>query len=104
MKPSYIVSVHVIEKHLNGNNTEASVFYNRSLMNDSIQKCLNKPNLKNVRGKRFELIKTFSSDIGVMGYTNQTSNTVKLVCKRTKNLTFVITAYPIARQPIFRRV
>ena len=73
-------------KHLKGNNTEASVFFNRSLMNDSIQKCLNKPDLKSDRGKRFELIKTFSSGIGVMGYTNRTSNTVKLVCKRTKKL------------------
>ena len=39
-----------------------------------------------------------------MGYTNRTSNTIKLMCTQRKRFTFVIAAYPIARQPILRRV
>ena len=102
MKPSYKVSVHAIEKHLNSDNTDASIFFNGRLMHDSIRKCLDKPDKKNDCGKRYELIKTFSSEIGVLGYSNRTSNTIKLVCTRTKKLTIVITAYPIPRQPIIR--
>lgn len=89
------VSNHAIEKHLYSESMGASVFSNRRVMFDSIKKCLDKPDKKNVRGKRLELIKTFTFDIGILGYSRRTSNTIKVVCTQTRRKTLVITAYPI---------
>ena len=96
MKSSFIVSVHAIEKHLDARNVHASVFFSQHVMHESIKNCLNRPDVVKQYGKRFEHIKRFTYDIGLMGYTDQTSKTVKVVYTKTRRTAFVITAYPIA--------
>ena len=61
----------------------------------AIQQCLNNPNTENRNGKRFEMTKTFGYDIGVLGFTNELSDKIKVIFTRTKNLIFMITAYPV---------
>ena len=65
-------------------------------MFQSIKNCLNQPDEISQQGKRFELVKRFPYNIGVMGYTNQSSQSVKVVYTRTREMVFVITAYPIS--------
>lgn len=96
MKSSFIVSIHALEKHLDARNVHASVFFSQHMMYESIKNCLNRPDVVKQYGKRFELIKRFTYDIGLMGYTDQTSKSVKVVYTKTRRTTFVITAYPIA--------
>ena len=71
MKSSFIVSIHAIEKHLDARNVHASVFFRQHMMYESIKNCLNRPDVVKQYGKRFELIKRFTYDIGLMGYTDQ---------------------------------
>ena len=46
-------------------------------MFQSIKNCLNQPDEISKHGKRFEYVKRFPYNIGVMGYTNQSSKSVK---------------------------
>ena len=70
----------------------------------AIQQRLNNSNTENRNGKRFEMTKTFGYDIGVLGFTNEPSNKIKVIFTRTKQnkhtqkkkLIFVVTAYPVA--------
>ena len=78
-----------MEKHLDPYNIHASVFLNQRIMHDSILECLNQPDVTIVCGKRYELTKTFTSDIGVMAYSSRSSNTIKMVYTKTKRLIFV---------------
>lgn len=96
MKSTFTLSTHVVEKHLDAYNLSDSVFFSNSIMYSAIQKCLNKPDTEKQRGKRFELTKTLNFDIGLLGFTNEPSNKIKVVFTKTKRITFVITAYPIA--------
>ena len=96
MKPTFILSTHIVEKHLDAYNLSASVFFSEHIMYSAIQKCLNDPDTEKRNGKRFELTKSFNFDIGLLGFTDKPSNKVKVIFSRTKRVTFVITAYPIA--------
>lgn len=96
MKSSFIVFIHAIEKHLDARNVHASVFFSQHVMYESINNCLNRPVVVKQYGKRFELIKRFTYDIGLMGYTDRTSKSVKVVYTKTRKTTLGITAYPIA--------
>ena len=96
MKLPFTLSTHTVEKHLDVYNLSASVFFNEQAMYRAIQHCLNNPNTENRTGKHFEMTKTFGYDIGVLGFTNEPCNKIKVIFTRTKNLIFVITAYPVA--------
>ena len=91
-----VISPHAFEKHLDVSNVRASVFFNQFIMFKSVKLCLNQPDVIWQQGKRFELVKKFPYNIGIMGYTKQSSQSVKVVYTRTKRMAFVITAYPIA--------
>ena len=93
---SVVISLHAFEKHLDASNLSASVFLNRFIMFKSIKNCLNQPNEISQHGKRSKLVKRFPYNIVVMGYTNQWSQSVKVVYTRTRKMVFVITAYPIS--------
>ena len=93
---AFVISLHTFEKHLDANNLSASVFLNRFIMFKSTKNCLNQPDEISQHGKRFELVKRFPYHIGVMGYTSQSSQSVKVVYTRTRKMFFVITAYPIS--------
>ena len=93
---AFVISLYAFEKHLDASNRSASVFLNRFIMFQSIKNCLNQPDEISQHGKRFELVKRFPYNIGVMGYTNQSSQSVKVVYARTRKMVFVITAYPIS--------
>ena len=71
-------------------------FFSQHVMYESIKNYLNRPDVVKQYGKRFELIKRFTYDIGLIGYTDQTSKSVKVVYTKTRRTVFVITAYPIA--------
>ena len=96
MKSSFIASIHAIEKHLDARNIHAAVFFNQHMIYESIKSCLNRPDVVKQCGKRFELIKRFTYDTGLMEYTDWTSKSAKVVYTKTRKTTFVITAYPIA--------
>ena len=96
MKLPFTLSTHAAEKHLDVYNLSASVFFNERVLYRGIQQCLNNPNTENRNGKRFEMTKTFCYDIRVLGFTNEPNNKIKVIFTRTKNLIFVITAYPVA--------
>jgi hypothetical protein len=64
-------------------------------MYSAIQTCLHNPDTEKKHGKRFELIKTFSYDFGLLGHTNKPSNKIKVILTKTKKVIFVITAYPV---------
>ena len=91
MKSTFIVSVHAIEKHLDSRNIHASVFFSQHVMYESIKICLNRLDVVKHYGKRFDLIKRFTDDIGLMGYTDQTSKFVKVVYTKTRRTAFLIT-------------
>ena len=91
-----VISPHAFEKHLDVSNVQASVFFNQFIMFKSIKLCLNQPDEIWQQGKRFELVKKCPYNIGIMGYTKRSSQSVKVVYTRTKRMAFVITAYPIA--------
>ena len=93
---AFVISLHASEKHLDASNLSASVFLNRFIMFQSIKNCLKQPDEISQHGKRFELVKRFPYNIGVMGYTNQSSQSVKVVYTRTRKMVSVITAYPIS--------
>ena len=78
MKLSFTCSIHAIEKHLNHRNVHESVFYNQHMLYKSIKNCLNRPDVVKQYGKRFEHIKRFTYDTGLMGYTDRTSKFVKV--------------------------
>ena len=59
-------------------------------MFQSIKNCLNQPDEISQHGKRFELVKRFPYNIGLIGYTNQSSQSVKVVYTRTRKMVFVI--------------
>ena len=80
---------------MHASNLDASVFFNRNIMNICIQKSLNAPDNIKQNGKRFELTKSFDHDIGLMGFDDKPTNKIKVIFKKTKNVTFVITAYPV---------
>ena len=84
MNSPYAVSIHAMEKHLNPYNVHASVFFNQRIMHDSIRECLNQPDVTIVCGKRYELTKSFTSDIGVMAYSSRSNNTIRMVYTKTK--------------------
>ena len=90
------ISLHAFEKHLDASNLSTSVFLNRFIMFQSIKNCLNQPDEISQHGKRFELVKRFPYNIGLMGYTNQSSQSVNVVFTRTRKMVFVITTYPIS--------
>ena len=91
-----VISLDAFEKHLDASNLSALVFLNRFIMFQSIKNCLNQPDEISQHGKKIELVKRFPYNIGVMGYTNQSSQSVKVVYTRTRKMVFVITAYPIS--------
>ena len=93
-----VISPHTFEKHLDVSNVRASVFLNQFITFKSVKLCLTQPDVIWQQGKRFELVKKFPFNIGIMGYTKRSSQSVKVVhvYKRTKRMAFVITAYPIA--------
>ena len=93
---AFVISLHTLEKHLDASNLSASVFLHRFIMFQSIQNCLNQPDEISQDGKRFELVKRFPYNIAVMGYTNQSSQSVKEVYTGTRKMVFVIIAYPIS--------
>ena len=93
---AFVISLHAFEKHLDAGYLSASAFLNRFIIFQSIKNCLNQPDEISQNGKRFELVKRFPYNIGVMGYTNQSSQSVKVVYTRTRKMDFVITAYPIS--------
>ena len=45
--------------------------------------CLNNPNTENRNGKRFEMTETFSYGIGAVGFTNELSNKIELIFKKS---------------------
>ena len=92
---AFVILLHAFEKHLDASNLSASRYLNRFIMSQSIKNCLNQPDEISQHVKRFELVKRFPYNIGVMGYTNQSSQSVKVVNTRTRKMVFVITAYPI---------
>ena len=83
---AFVISLHAFEKHLDASNLSASVFLNRFIMFQSIKNCLNQPDEISQHGKRFELVKRFPYNIGVMGYTNQSNQRVKVVYTRTRKM------------------
>ena len=93
---AFVISLHAFEKHLDASNLRVSVFLIRFIMFKSIKNCLNQPDEFSQHGKRFELVKRIFYNMGVMGYTNQSSQSVKVVYTRTRKMVFVITAYPIS--------
>ena len=93
---AFVISLHAFEKHLDASNLSASVFLNRFIVFQSIKNCLNPPGEISQHGKSFELVKRFPYNIGVMGYTNQLSQSVKVVYTRLRKMVFVITSYPIS--------
>ena len=93
---AFVISLQAFKKHLDASNLSASVFLNRFIMFQSIKNCLNQRDEISQHGKRFELVKRFPYNIGVMGYTNQSSQSVKVVYTRTRKMFFVITAYRIS--------
>lgn len=95
------LSTHTVEKHLNYKNLDSSVFFNWTIMHESIKMCLQMPDKVKQKGKRFELVKVFDFNIGTLGYSNRLSNTVKVVYYRTKNTIYIITAYPSQNKNYF---
>ena len=91
-----VISPHSFEKHLDVSDVRASVFFNQFIMFKSVKSCLNQPDVISQHGKRFELLKRFPYNIGLIGYTKRSSQCVKVVYTRTRRTAFVITAYPIA--------
>ena len=57
MKPSYAVSIHAMEKHLDPYNIHASVLCRT--MHNSIQECLNQPDVTIDCRKRYKHTKNF---------------------------------------------
>lgn len=96
MRPSFKISDHAIKKHLDASNLDASVFFNRRVMYQSVQKCLDRPDKVKICGKRTEVTKTFNYDIGILAYSDSATNKIRVVCTRTKHVLFIVTAYPIA--------
>ena len=47
-------------------------------MFQSIKNCLNQPDEISQHAKRYELVKRFPYNIGVIGYTNESSQSVKV--------------------------
>ena len=95
MKTMFIVSSHAVEKHLDLNNQNASVFVNRHMMYQCIGQCQNNPDRITKCGKRFELTKTFGYHIELSKCHRSMNDTVRVVYTKTKRITFVVTAYPI---------
>ena len=77
MKSSFTISIHALEKHLDARNVHAPVFFNQYMMYESIKNCLNRLDVVKQYGKRFELIKRFTYDILLMGYTDRKTNLSK---------------------------
>ena len=75
-------------------------------MFQSIKNCLNQPHEISQHGKRFELVKRFPYNIGVMGYTNQSSQSVKVVYTRTRKMFFCYHSLPniVVKQNIHEHV
>ena len=91
------LSWHAILKHLNHKNVDASVFYNRHVMNKCVEQCLQNPDKITKQDRCFELIKTFPYDIGLSKFRERKLNTVRVVYTETNNIPFIITTYPIEK-------
>ena len=74
-----VISPHAFEKHLDVSDVRASVFFNQFIMFKSVKSCLNQPDVISQHGKRFELLKRFPYNIGLIGYTKRSSQCVKVV-------------------------
>ena len=95
MRPTFRLSSHAVEKHLDVYNTNASVFYSKNIMCKCIAECIKKPDIQRYYNKRYEVTKTFTYNIGMLASTDTPSNKVKVIFTTTKRSTFVITAFPI---------
>ena len=97
MKIDFKLSTHTVDKHLNASHSQASVFFDKGTMYESVERCLEKPDACTKIGKRFEATKTFMYNIGLLGHKKHPSRTDKVVYSRTKYRIFVVTAYPVAK-------
>ena len=84
-----IISNH-INKHLDINNRDASIFVSKEIMYQCVEECLKEPDTVTKCGQRYKVTKSFNMPIGLPN-----KHEIKVVFKRTKRVTFVITAYPI---------
>ena len=79
MKIDFKLSTHTVDKHLDESHSQASVFFDKGTMYQSIERCLEKPDVCTKIGRRFEATKTFMYNIGLLGHKKQPSRTVKVV-------------------------
>ena len=87
------LSTHSIEKHLFNRSSDASLFFNKSSMMDSIQQCLTSPDKASVKLNKLILEKKMSEDIGVLGFAQTYTQKLRVICNPSKD--FIISAYPI---------
>ena len=64
MKIDFKLSTHTVYKDLDASHSQASVFFDKGTMYESIKRCLEKPDVCTKIGKRFEATKTFLYNIG----------------------------------------
>ena len=103
-KMKVIISKHAIEKHLDANHKDASIFFNIFMMDQCVELCLNNPDSSIEKGKRVELIKRFPFAIGLISSRKRESHTVKVIYTRTLHKLLVISTYPIRDKDVFRRI
>ena len=84
-----IISNH-INKHLDINNQDASIFVSKEIMYQCVEECLKEPDILTKCGQRYKVTKSFNMPVGL-----PSKHKIKVVFKRKKSATFVITAYPI---------
>ena len=89
MSKRLVVSDHAM-KHVDLTQENSSFFVNIETMYQCIQACLNQPDSMVKCKQRMTAIKRFTYPIGLSN-----KQTIRLVFKQTKRVTFVITAYPI---------
>ena len=89
------VSAHALDKHLDYNRVNTSVFFDEDTLYQCVYQCLKYPEHRIKNGDRFEAMKTFPYPIGYAKCGRETNDTVKVVFKKTKKSIYVITAYPI---------
>ena len=89
MSKRLVVSDHAM-KHVDHTQENSSFFVNIETMYQCIQACLNQPDSMVKCKQRMTAVKRFTYPIGLSN-----KQTIGIVFKQTKRVTFVITAYPI---------
>ena len=66
----------------------------------SVKLCLNQPDVIWQQGKRFELVKKFPYNIGIMGYTKRSSQSVKVYKDKKDGICDHGLSYSVVKQTV----